>query len=204
PAQAVLHDLVDGWREFRSRSWLIWSNLEAALANALVLAPYTVLGTVVSKRSLGGAGAWALISAAFGAGSVFGGAIALRYKPRRPLLVGLATTIVNAPLLALLALHVHAVAVAVAAFASGVSLVFLNTLWETTIQEQVPARFLSRITAYDLLASTIAYPLGLALSGILAANVLGVSGMLWLGAATAVGLTVFVFFVPSIRGSSRG
>jgi MFS family permease len=199
PAQAVLHDLVDGWREFKSRSWLIWSNLEAALANALVLAPYTVLGPVVSKRSLGGAGAWALISAAFGAGSVFGGAIALRYKPRRPLLVGLATTIVNAPLLALLALHVHAVAIAVAAFASGVSLVFLNTLWETTIQEQVPARFLSRITAYDLVASTVAYPLGLALAGVLAAHVLGVSGMLWLGAATATALGAGVFLLPSIR-----
>ena len=86
-----------------------------------------------------------------------------------------------------------------AALAGGVSLIFLNTLWETTIQEQVPPRFLSRIAAYDLLASTIAYPLGLALAGYLAQDVLGVSGMLWIGAATAVGLTVFVFFVPSIR-----
>ena len=114
--------------------------------------------------------------------------------------MGLGLTIVNAPMLALLAVHADVAAIAAAAFAGGVALIFLNTLWETTIQEQVPPRFLSRITAYDLLASTIAYPLGLALSGILAANVLGVSGMLWLGAATAVGLTVFVFFVPSIRG----
>jgi hypothetical protein len=91
------------------------------------------------------------------------------------------------------------IAIAVAAFAGGVSLIFLNTLWETTIQEQVPPRFLSRITAYDLLASTIAYPLGLALAGLLAEQVLGVSGMLWLGAATAVGLTAFPFLVPSIR-----
>jgi len=29
--------------------------------------------------------------------------------------------------------------------------------------------------------------------------VLGVGGMLWLGAAAAAGLTVFVFCVPSIR-----
>ena len=50
-----------------------------------------------------------------------------------------------------------------------------------------------------LLASTIAYPLGLALAGILAADVLGVSGMLWVGAATAAGLTVFIFCVPSVR-----
>jgi hypothetical protein len=87
----------------------------------------------------------------------------------------------------------------VAAFAGGVSLIFLNTLWETTIQEQVPARLVSRITAYDLLASTIAYPLGLALAGVLAAHVLGVAGMLWLGAGTAAGLTVFIFCVPSVR-----
>jgi MFS family permease len=199
PAQTVLHDLAEGWREFRSRAWLLWSNLHALLANALVLAPYAVLGPVVAKRSLGGPGAWAVISASFGVGSVLGGGVALRYKPRRPLLVGLSLTIVDTPLLGLLALRASVVAIAAAAFAGGVSLIFLNTLWETTIQEQVPARLVSRITAYDLLASTIAYPLGLALAGILAAQVLGVSGMLWLGAATAAGLTVFIFCVPSVR-----
>ena len=105
----------------------------------------------------------------------------------------------DTPLLGLLALRANVVAIAAAAFFGGVSLIFLNTLWETTIQEQVPARLVSRITAYDLLASTIAYPLGLALAGVLAAHVLGVSGMLWLGAATAAGLTVFIFCVPSVR-----
>jgi MFS family permease len=199
PTQTMLHDLAEGWREFKSRAWLLWSNVHALLANALVLAPYAVLGPAVAKRFLGGPGAWAIISASFGVGSVLGGGVALRYKPRRPLFVGLALTIVDTPLLALLALHAHVVAIAAAAFAAGVSLIFLNTLWETTIQEQVPARLVSRITAYDLLASTIAYPLGLALAGVLAAHVLGVSGMLWLGAATAAGLTVFIFCVPSVR-----
>jgi MFS family permease len=199
PAQTLLHDLTEGWREFRSRSWLLWSNLHALLATALVLAPYAVLGPVVAKRSLGGPGAWAVISASFGVGSVVGGGVALRWKPRRPLFVGLALTIVDTPLLALLALRAQVAAVAVAAFAGGVALIFLNTLWETTIQEQVPPRLVSRITAYDLLASTIAYPLGLALAGILAAHVFGVSGMLWIGAGSAAGLTVFVFCVPSVR-----
>src|SRR5204862_4552180 len=81
PAQALLRDLADGWREFKARSWLIWSNLHALLANALVLAPYAVLGPVVAKRYLGGAGAWAVISAAFGVGSVLGGGLALRTSP---------------------------------------------------------------------------------------------------------------------------
>ena len=54
------------------------------------------------------------------------------------------------------------------------------------MEEQVPARLLSRITAYDLFTSVVAYPLGLALAGVLAAHVLGVGGMLWLGAATAL------------------
>ena len=199
PSQAVLRDLADGWREFRARSWLLWSNVHAALTNALVLAPYTVLGPVVAKRWLSGPGAWALISACFGAGSILGGVVVLRYRPRRPLFVGLALTVVDVPLLAPLAVHTHAAAIAVAALFGGASLALVNTLWETTIQEQVPARFVSRIVAYDLLASTIAYPLGLALAGLLAAHVLGVGGMLWLGAAAAAGLTVFVFCVPSIR-----
>jgi predicted MFS family arabinose efflux permease len=199
PSQAVLRDLADGWREFRARSWLLWSNVHAALANALVLAPYTVLGPVVAKRWLSGPGAWALISACFGAGSILGGVAVLRYRPRRPLFFGLGLTVVDVPLLALLAVHAPAAAIAAAALLGGASLALLNTLWETTIQEQVPAQFVSRIVAYDLLASTIAYPLGLALAGLLAAHVLGVGGMLWLGAATAAGLTAFVFCVPSIR-----
>ena len=51
----------------------------------LVLGPFMVLGAVVSRDALGGAGAWAIILAASGVGELAGGLMALRMRPRWPL-----------------------------------------------------------------------------------------------------------------------
>ncbi len=79
PQQALLRELAEGWHEFRSRTWLVAANALAALANVLLLAPMLVLGPAVAKRYLGGAGAWALIVAAFGLGSIAGGSSSNRW-----------------------------------------------------------------------------------------------------------------------------
>jgi MFS family permease len=78
-------DLRAGWREVRSRTWL-WSIILAFSAVNALTAAFTVLGPLVAKRDLGGAGSWAAILAARGAGEVLGGLASLRARPRRPLL----------------------------------------------------------------------------------------------------------------------
>jgi MFS family permease len=196
----MVRDLVEGWREFRSRTWLVLANVHAAVANFAMLAPLYVIGPAVAKRSLGGAGAWALIVSCFGVGLVAGGVIALALRPRRPMFVGLAASAVNVPLLVLLAVRAPAIAVALCAVAAGANLTFLNTVWETTLQEQVPARLLSRLVAYDWLASLVFQPLGYAAAGLVAGHLLGLSGTLWLGAAIGLLSTVFIVSLPSIRG----
>src|SRR2546422_89464 len=68
PPQRFLHDLRDGWKEFRSRTWL-WVGVWAAGIANMMSAAFFVLGAVIAKTSLGGAGSWALILAAFGVGA---------------------------------------------------------------------------------------------------------------------------------------
>lgn len=142
-----MHELAAGWREFRSRRWLISANVIAALSNALVLAPLMVIGPAIAKAHLGGPGAWGLIVAFFGAGAIAGGIVALRVRPRRPLLVGLTLSALDALPLVLLALHAPAIAIALAAVAVGGQITFLNTLWETTLQRFIAADLLSRVAA---------------------------------------------------------
>jgi hypothetical protein len=195
----MLRDLLEGWQEFRSRTWLVLANVHAAIANVTMLAPFYVIGPAVAKRSLGGAGAWALIVSCFGIGLVAGGLISLTLRPRRPMLVGLAATISNVPALVLLAVRAPAVVVALSAVPAGATLTFLNTVWETTLQQQVPGRLLSRIVAYDWLAALVFQPIGYAAAGLVAAHLLGLSGTLWLGAAIGSVSTIFIVSLPSIR-----
>jgi MFS family permease len=196
---SLLRDLVEGWHEFRSRTWLVLANVHAAIANVTMLAPFYVIGPAVAKRFLGGVGSWALIAAAFGVGLVAGGLISLTLRPQRPMLVGLAATISNVPALVLLAVHGPAIAVAASAVPAGASLTFLNTVWETTLQKHIPARLLSRVVAYDWFAALVFQPLGYTVAGLVAAHLLGLSGTLWLGAAIGAVSTVVIVSLPSIR-----
>ena len=197
--ERLLRELAEGWREFRSRTWLVAANVIAALANVLLLAPLFVLGPAVAKRYLHGAGSWALIVAVFGIGSIAGGLAAFQLRPRRPMLAGMSLVGVFAPPLALLALHAPAWAIAPFAFFAGAQLTFSNALWETTLQRLVPAHLLSRLVAYDWLTALVFQPMGFAIIGLLAAHVLGLSGTLWLGAASAIVLSSIAVSLPPIR-----
>jgi MFS family permease len=196
---SLLRDLIEGWHAFRSRTWLVLANAHAAIANVTMLAPFYVIGPAVAKRSLGGAGAWALIVSCFGIGLVAGGLISLTLRPRRPMLVGLAATVSNVPVLVLLAVRAPTVAIAVFAVGAGATLTFLNTVWETTLQQHVPVRLLSRVVAYDWFAALVFQPIGYTVAGIVAAHLLGLSGTLWLGAAIGTVSTVVIVSLPSIR-----
>jgi len=65
-----LGDLLHGWREFKSRTWLWTIVAQFSLIHLAAIAPFFALGAVIAKRSLGGAGAWSLILAVFAAGTL--------------------------------------------------------------------------------------------------------------------------------------
>ncbi|MGW4563936.1 MFS transporter [Streptomyces sp. NPDC004561] len=163
-------ELVDGWREFRSRTW-VWSVILMASLTNMLYGFVTVLGPLAGAHEPGGRGAWGLLLATFGAGAVCGGAAALLVRPRRPLRTALlAVTLFAAPPLALSRAASLPPAL-LAMFLGGAGLMLFNPLWETALQAGVPAAVLSRVSAYEWFGSYAAQPLGLALAGPVAAAV---------------------------------
>jgi len=195
---AFLSELRHGWREFSSRTWLWTIVLSAGISNAVFFSAFMVLGPVVANDSLGGSGAWALIAAALGAGSIAGGLVALRIRPPRPLLVGEAAVCTIALPVALLAVPSTTVLIALGALICGTGISLATILYETTVVQNVPQAALSRVYAYDWFGSLALEPLGLVLVGPLAAG-LGTSPTLWAAAAVVTSCQLAVLCVPSVR-----
>jgi MFS family permease len=98
-------------------------------------------------------------------GAVLGGLVMLRWRPTRPMLVATVVTLLWAwPLLALA--HVAPLwVIAVGALVAGVGFAIFGTLWNTTLQREVPEELLSRVSAYDWFGSLVFLPIGFALVG---------------------------------------
>ncbi len=198
PRESFAAQLRTGWTEFRSRTWLWVIVVQFGLFGLLSYAPFMVLGAVIADRTLGGATAWGLILAAQGGGSIVGGLTVLRARPRRPLVVATLGTFTFAGPVALLALGAPAGAIAAAAAVSGVGLAVFGTLWDTALQQRVPAAVLSQVSAYDWLGSVALVPLGYALAGPLS-SAIGVTTTMWLAVGCTVAGSAVALAVPSVR-----
>jgi predicted MFS family arabinose efflux permease len=190
-------DLADGWREFRSRRW-VWSIILAASTMNLLYAGYSVLGPAVSIRSFGGAGAWAIISATFGIGCLGGSIIALRVRPRFPLRSALIVMVAFACPTLSLAAGLTVAAVAAAAFCGGLVMMVFNTLWETALQQHIPAATLSRVSAYQWAGSVACQPFGLVLVAPVTAR-LGLHATLWTAGALQILVALSPLLIPEVR-----
>jgi MFS family permease len=195
-------DLKGGWQELISHTWLWVIVAWAATFLGIVVAPWMTLGPVVAKESLGGAAAWGMIAAGWGAGTVCGGLIALRWKPARPMLTCTLLVLLIAPAVALLALRAPAPLIATAQACGGVGMGVFSAVWMTTLQQHVPEEALSRVSAWDWMGSFLFLPLGLIAAGPVA-DLIGISKTLWISVAWAVLSTLAVLLVPSVRNLRR-
>ena len=200
--KGFLAELSGGWREVRSRRWLWISILEFALLQFSILGAFYVLGPLVAAESLGGARSWGLVLTAFGLGSASGAILALRARPARPLLAAFSVLVAFGPCLALLAWRAPAEIVSIAAVPAGLSMSFANTVWATTLQEQIPPNVLARVASYDWAGSMALRPLGFVVAGPVA-SLFGVTPTL-LGVALAGAMScIAVCAIPSVRDVRR-
>jgi predicted MFS family arabinose efflux permease len=195
-------DLVEGWREFTSRTWVWVSVAHFALFHLFVLAPFWVLTPIVADEELGGASAYATILTAMGVGSILGGLIALRVEPRRPLAVAFAVILLEVPLYLALAEAAPVAVIAVFAFAGSTAMNFASTLWLTVLQTNIPERALSRVSSYDWLGSLVFLPAGYMLAGP-AAEAFGITEILVFAAVWSLASTLLVLSLEPIRGVRR-
>lgn len=185
-ATSMLHELSEGWTEFRSRTWLWVIVLAFGFLNAAHSGALNVIGPLVTKRELGGATAYGTIVAGSAAGFVLGGLLLLRWRPQRILAVACAAVLMELPLILLLAIPAPVPVLVAAAVAGGVGVEIFGIFWDMALQQNIPRAALSRVYSYDALGSFVLIPVGLAAAGP-AAETFGVDGAL-IGAAAVIAL----------------
>jgi MFS family permease len=194
---SVLTDLREGWHEFSSRQWIWVIVVQFSLVNAAWSAAM-VLGPVVSKRDLGGPAAWSAILAAEAVGMVLGVLLAMRIRPRRPMLVATLAVFPFALPFVLFGIRAPLGFVLAAALVAGCSVDVFGVLWETSLQQNVPAEALSRVSSYDWLGSYLLGPIGMLAAGPAAAAVGPYEALLGC-AVLIVCATVAALLAPGVR-----
>ncbi|HSK32352.1 MAG TPA: MFS transporter [Propionicimonas sp.] len=198
PEGNPLRQLVDGWGEFRSRQWLFVCVLQWAVLLMVLQASQGVLGPVVAKAELGGAPGWTAVLAGEALGAIVGVAIAMAWRPERPILVATLLTFAAAAPQLLLGISAPLWVVVVSAFFTGIAFDLFGVLWMTTMQLEVPAESLSRVASYDALGSLMLGPVGLLLAGP-AATLFGVHAALIGTGVISIATTVFALCFPEVR-----
>ncbi|MEV5533696.1 MFS transporter [Streptomyces prunicolor] len=193
----LIPDLVEGWHEFISRRWLWSVILMFGLFGVTVFGPFFVLSsTRITQHH--GSGVYGAVLAVQGLGSVLGGAIGARIRPRKPLFVAVCALILIVPQFLALAADATVLVIAASMGIGALGRSVWTVLWTSTEQLHIPAAALNRVYAYDVVGSVALLPLGRALAGPMTA-VSGTDNALLACAAVAVAGCAVLLAVPEIR-----
>jgi MFS family permease len=197
-----LEQLRGGWREVRSRAW-VWTGLIALSAyHVIVLPSVFVLGPILAHRELDGASDWATITAGFGVGAVAGQVLIYRLPFKRPMRASMIGFVVASSQAAIIGSGLPVLGIAALEALTGVAVSVAFTLWETSLQQHIPSRALSRVSSYDFTASAGLMPIGLALAGPFSGAV-GLHAALHLMSLVGVASALACLAVPSVRALTR-
>ena len=205
PAAASARFLIglrQGWSQVRSRSWVLAFLGGMAAYHVVVLPAIFVLGPVLAADELDGASSWAVVTAGFGAGSVLGDLLLLRWRPRFALRVAALMLVGASCQAAFIGSGLGTWGIAGLELLAGVCVTGTFTLWETSLQEHIPDHALSRVSSYDYLSSAGAIPLGNMLIGFVTAA-LGLHRTLLAMTVVGVAAAVAVASVPAVRRLPR-
>ena len=196
--QSYLGDLRDGWAEFRGRAWLVVTTVQFTLFNLLTWGPFLLLGPVLCRDYLGGAGAWGAVMACYGGGSVLGALLALGRRPRRPMVAATVAAFGYGVPCAVLALRGPLPVVAAGSLVAGIGSALGGTFAAAAEQQQLPPGVLARVSAFQTVTAFAFGPLAFAAAGPVAA-VLGAGTVLGFGAAWSTLSCAVVLALPAVR-----
>ncbi|RLV50676.1 MFS transporter [Nocardioides mangrovicus] len=197
----LLGEVAAGFREVMRHTWLWVLIGQAMLYHLFYGGAQGVLGPIVVGRELGRP-AWGYALSAMMVGFVVGGLLCTRWRPARPLYVGTWFLGLTAAFPLAMAWSDQLPVVLAGAFVHGFGLEVFSVGWDLSIQENVAPEKLSRVYSFDMIGSFIARPVGLALTGPVAAGVgfhawLAVVGLV-LAASVLAAVTV-----PDVRRLQR-
>lgn len=199
---SAIRDFRNGWGEFIQRFW-IWSYvLSGTVVVALWLGGYQLLGPVVVHDLGMGPEVWGSIQGSFAAGLVIGGVISLKWKPSR---IMVACVCANLPLalpLVGLAAGAPLIWLCASAVLAGIGLDIAIVCWNTTVQEQLPAALLGRVSSFSSVGELMAVPLGYLVVGATATHV-GSASVLSASAVVMTLATLVLLAAPSVWAVRR-
>lgn len=197
PQSNMLQDLKEGWKEFISRAW-VWSIVvQFTIINAAFSGVMMVLGPVIADTSFGRAH-WGIIVAAQSIGLMVGSSLALRWRPRRDLFIGVMLVSFCALPIFMLSQLPSTPWLIAAFFIAGVTFGLFGVAWAHSLQTHIPQDKLARVYAYDAVGSFVAIPFGELIAGPLA-HQYGTSKVLLVAACAVVLATLAASLVPAIR-----
>jgi MFS family permease len=198
PILGIIHDLVVGWKEFISRSWVIAMVLAFALINMAFESMLSVLGPLNFSDPVSGPKQWSYNLAGLSIGMFIGGIGILKIKIRRPLFLAMILIAFSSMWDFALAFDMPIVFTVLASIFSGISLEVFMVTWNTSLQSHVPEESFSRVSSYDTLGSYGIAPLGIVIAGPLAMH-FGVSTILFITGTLTLTAALISLLVPSVR-----
>ena len=190
-----------GLSETMRHTWL-WTVILMATAYHLFFGgAQGVLGPIVVGEEFGRA-AWGYAMSATMVGFVVGGLVTLVWKPRKLLLVGQIMLCLTALFPAAMAAGGHAWVVYLGSALYGFGLEIFSVQWDLAIMQNVPDHLLARVTSVDMIGTFAVRPLGLVLTGPMAA-VFGNRGWLWIVAAALLAIELAPLFLRDVRRLER-
>jgi MFS family permease len=197
-SKGMIHDLVIGWREFISRSWVVAMVFCFAVINLAFESMVQVLGPLNYRDPNSGARSWSYNLAAMTIGMVIGGIIVLKMRFKRPLFIAMIFICISVVWDYSLALKAPLWIAVIAAVISGMTIEIFLVTWFTSLQHHIPEESYSRVAAYDAVGSFGIAPLGIVVAGPLAHH-FGVDVMLATTGTLTLVAALASLFVPSVR-----
>lgn len=194
----MFQDLISGWYEFSSRSWVVTMVVAFAIINLGFESLLQVLGPLNFADLDSGPQFWSFNLAALTLGMLAGSLVSLKVHFPRPLLFAM-LIIASASLWDFsLAAKAPLIISLCCAFLAGFAIDIFMVIWNTSLQSHIPEESYSRVVAYDAFGSFGLSPLGIAIAGPLAQS-FGVSKMLFLTGALALCAALASLAVKSVR-----
>ncbi len=194
----VREALRAGFSEVRSRAW-VWVTIAVFTGSVFfVYAWWYSLAPSVARDVYGSTGIFGWLEGVAGLGAVIGSLVGIRWRPRRPLFVGLLLSLVWPLQSVVFALGAPLALVVLTVLAAGYGFSLLMVWWETALAYHIPPNVLSRVSAYDWMGSLALVPVGFLVAGPLA-NAFGAREVLAVGGVLGLMLLLLSLLPRSTR-----